>query len=271
MRGASRDSLALGRERLDDVLGGPGVDAGAVGDDLFAVTALLNRSAGLRRALTDPSRPAEAKVGIIDRLLGDRIGGPSLEVLRTLVAGRWATSTDLVDAVEELGVTALLASAERAGRLDSVEDELFRFGRTIGGDPGLRDAFSGRTVGADRKSALVHRLLDGKAAPETVVLAVQAAVAPRGLRTEQVLEQFVSAAARRREQLVAHVLAATEPTQAQRDRLGRALRGLYGRDVQLNIDVDPGLIGGMQVTVGGELIDGTVAGRLNAARRRLAG
>ena len=89
-----------------------------------------------------------------------------------------------------------------------VEEQLFRFSRTIAGDQGLRDAFSARAEGADRKAELVRRLLGGKAAPETVRLAVQAASVPRGMRTERVLEAHVEAAARRRRQRVAQVVAA---------------------------------------------------------------
>jgi len=165
----------------------------------------------------------------------------------------------------------VLAAAENAGRLDAVEDELFRFSRVVAADVGLRDAFSARSEGSERKSELVHRLLDGKAAPETARLAVQAAVAPRGLRTEQVLENFVEAAAYRRRQLVAEVISAVPLTERQRERLGAALRRIYGRPIRLNTDVDPAVVGGLRVQLAGEVIDGTVLARLDDARRRLAG
>jgi F-type H+-transporting ATPase subunit delta len=172
--------------------------------------------------------------------------------------------------VETYAVSALLAAAERAGRLDSVEDELFRFARMVEGDQGLRDAFSQRTAGAERKAELVRTLLRGRAASETVRLAVQAASHPRGLRTAQVLEHYVEAAAERRRQVVAHVVAASPLTTEQRNRLEAALQRRYGR-VRLNVDVDPDVIGGLRVQVGSELVDGTVSERLDEARRRLAG
>jgi len=168
-------------------------------------------------------------------------------------------------------VSAVLAGAERAGRLDAVEDELFRFGRIIAGDQGLRDAFSARAQGADRKADLVRTLLGGKASPETVRLAVQAAVLPRGIRTEQALEGYVDAAAQRRHQLVAHVVAALPLDEQQRRRLTAALQRQYGRPIRLNLDVDPDVVGGLRVEVGGEVVDGTVSARLDEARRRLAG
>lgn len=276
MQGVSRESFVAGQGRLEALLAAPAgtaaaVDPAAVGEDLFGVTDLLAGGPGLRRALTDPSRDGEAKAGLVTRLLAGKVGGGTVDLLAGLVRDRWSRAGDLTDAVERLAVTAVLAGAERAGRLDAVEDELFRFARTIAGDQGLRDAFSARTEGTARKAGLVRNLLAGKAAPETVRLAVQAATAPRGLRTEQVLEGFVEAAAQRRQQLVAHVVAALPLTEAQRARLGAALQRQYGRPIRLNIDVDPEVIGGLRVEVGGEVVDGTMSARIDDARRRLAG
>ena len=54
-------------------------------------------------------------------------------------------------------------------------------------------------------------------------------------------------------------------------RLEAALSNQYGRTVHLNIVVDPDIIGGMRVEIGDDVIDGTVSGRLDEARRKLAG
>jgi F-type H+-transporting ATPase subunit delta len=270
MRGVSREAFGAAAERLETLLGGLDAPvAGSLGDDLFAVTAVLAHSPGLRRALTDPSRDGEAKATVVSRLFERKVSGAGLDLVAGLVRSRWSAAGDLTDAAERLAVSAVLAAAEKAGRLDAVEDELFRFARAVAADQGLRDAFSARTPGADRKAELVRSLLGDRAAPEAVRLAVQAAVAPRGLRTERALESYVEAAAQRRRQLVAEVTAATPLTERQRDRLAAALQQLYGREVRLNIDVDPEVIGGIRVQVEGELIDGTVVGRLDDARRRL--
>jgi F-type H+-transporting ATPase subunit delta len=271
VRGVSRQSLAAGQDSLEALLAAAGTDPAAIGEDLLAVTDLLGSSAGLRRALTDPSRDGEAKAGLVAQLLGSRLGAGSLDLVTGLVRARWSRPGDLTDAVEGFGVSAILAGAQRAGRLDAVEDELFRFARTVAGTGTLRDAFSARTAGSERKATLVRALLTGKAAPETVRLAVQAATSPRGQRTESALEGFVELAALRRHQLVAEVTSAVPLDQARRDRLAAALQRLYGREILLNVDVDPTVVGGLRVQVGGELIDGTISGRLDDARRRLAG
>ena len=269
MQGASRQALAEAGELLESRLGAAGTDPARLGDELFAVSGLLGANPGLRRALTDPTRPDEAKAELARRLLGGQLHEPALGLVDRLVASRWSDPVDLVDATEELGASAVLAGAQREGRLDDVEDELFRFARTVAADTGLRDAFSQRTTGRDRKASLVHALLGGRARPETERLAVQAATAPRGLRTEQVLERYLACAARRRSQLVADVVAAVPLTEAQQRRLAGSLQRIYGRDIRVNLTVDPGVIGGLRVQVSGELLDDTVLARLGRARRSL--
>jgi F-type H+-transporting ATPase subunit delta len=59
-------------------------------------------------------------------------------------------------------------------------------------------------------------------------------------------------------------------TDAQRRRLSAELRQIYGRDVQLNVVVDGGVVGGISVQVGDEVVDGTIIARLDEAKRRLA-
>ena len=64
--------------------------------------------------------------------------------------------------------------------------------------------------------------------------------------------------------------AAARPTTEQR-RLPRRSAGSTAATVHLNVVVDPDVIGGMRVEIGDDVIDGTVASRLDDARRRLAG
>ena len=58
---------------------------------------------------------------------------------------------------------------------------------------------------------------------------------------------------------------------ADRERLRAALAKQYGREIHLDEIVDPTVVGGMRVEIGDDVIDGTVSGRIDDARRRLAG
>ena len=271
MQGVSRASLASAEERLEALLGAPGVDRVAVADALFAVTGLLDGNVSLRRALTDPSQQGDAKAGLSTRLLAGKVPDGVVDLVAGLARSRWSRARDLADALEELAVISLVASAEAEGRLDRVEDELFRFRRMVAGDDELGNALSDRAATSERKVRLVEQLLAEKVAPETLRLVRQAVQAPRGLNLDTALAGYGQVAARRREQLVAHVVAALPLDEAQRGRLEEALRRAYGKAVHLNVDVDPDVLGGIRVEIGDEVLDGTVVRRLDDARRRLAG
>ncbi|MET7726281.1 F0F1 ATP synthase subunit delta [Streptomyces mirabilis] len=269
--GASREALAAARERLDALTDSTSVDAVQLADELAAVTTLLNREVSLRRVLTDPAQPGEAKAELAQRLLGGQVGGPTADLVAGLVRSRWSQPRDLVDTLEELASIADLTAAQRANALDDVEDELFRFGRIVSSNTELRAALTDRTASKAAKSELLHSLLGGRANPTTERLVTRLVAAPRGRSLEAGLESLSKLAADRRNRMVAVVTSAVPLSDGQKQRLGAALAKLYGRPMHLNLDVDPEVVGGIRVQVGDEIIDGAVADRLEDARRRIVG
>ncbi|WP_030672345.1 F0F1 ATP synthase subunit delta [Streptomyces cellulosae] len=270
MNGASRDALAAARERLDALTDSTSVDAAQLADELAAVTALLDREVSLRRVLTDPAQAGEAKAELVQRLLGSQVGGHTLDLVSGLVRSRWSRSRDLVDALEELAGIADLTAAQQAGTLDSVEDELFRFGRIVASNTELRAALTNRKATTPAKSELLRSLLGGRAAVTTERLVTRLVAAPRGRSLEAGLESLTKLAADRRNRMVAVVTSAVPLSDPQKQRLGAALAKLYGRTMHLNLDVDPAVLGGIRVQVGDEVINGSLADRIEDAGRRMA-
>ncbi|MFG2329023.1 F0F1 ATP synthase subunit delta [Streptomyces sp. NPDC048604] len=271
MNGASREALAAAREALDALTDNTSVNATTLADELAAVTALLNREVSLRRVLTDPAQPGEAKAALAQRLLTGQVGGETVDLVSGMVRSRWSRSRDLVDATEELANVADLTAAQQAGDLDDVEDELFRFGRIVTSSTELRSALTDKAATAAAKGELLRSLLGGKAKPTSERLIVRLVTQPRGRSLEQGLESLSKLAAARRDRMVAVVTSAVPLSDQQKQRLGAVLAKLYGRQMHLNLDVDPEVLGGITVRVGDEVIDGTIAERLAEATRRLAG
>ncbi|MFD5792474.1 F0F1 ATP synthase subunit delta [Streptomyces diastatochromogenes] len=270
MNGASREALAAARERLDALTDSTSVDAVQLADELAAVTALLDREPSLRRVLTDPAQPGEAKAELVRRLIGGQVGETTLDVVSGMVRSRWSQPRDLVDSLEELANIADLTAAEKTDTLDDVEDELFRFGRIVSSNTELRAALTDRSASASAKIELLHRLLGGRAKPATERLVTRLVTAPRGRSLEAGLESLSKLAAERRDRMVAVVTSAVPLSDGQKQRLGAALTKLYGRRMHLNLDVDPEVVGGIRVQVGDEVINGSLADRLEDAARRMA-
>lgn len=270
MRGASRASFAALTERLaaEDI--SSAAVATRLGDELFAVVGLLDTEHGLRRALSDPGKPAAEKAAVTSALLHGKISGRTESLVVAAAESRWATSGNMVDAIEQLAVEAMVIAAEAEHGLDDLEDGLFRFGRVVSGQPELRAALASTSLPVERKENLLAALLRGKVTAVSLRLITQMVVHPRGRGLTGALDMCAGLAARRRQQLIAVVRSAVELSATQRRRLADSLAASYGHPVHLNVVIDPSVVGGISVQIGDELIDGTAASRLSAVRRKLA-
>jgi len=265
MRGASYESLARAEQALAGVT--PAED---LGTELFSIARLLDGSGALRRALTDPARPSASKAALVRQLFGGKVSTQALEILTAAVSGRWVSGRDLGDALDQLSVEAEMAYADTRRALDEVEDQLFRLDRIVAAERALADKLGDHRVGVDRRQELIRGLLQGKADATTVRLA-ERAVDGRGRSFPASMRAYQVAAAARRNASIATVRVATDLTEAERTRLATALGRQYGREIQLNVIVDPDVVGGVRVDIGDEVIDGTIAARLDEAQRRIAG
>jgi len=265
--GARTSDQGVLRNLVAAVQGAPSAaDMSALPADLFAVADALDSSVTLRRALTDPGTAVERRQQLAHDLLDGRVSRAAAELVAEAVAMRWAGGRTLADALERQAVRAQLAEADRAGNLEETEDELFRFARVVESTPAVRDALSNRGIDLAGRQQLVEDLLGGRASATTVVLA-RRAVAARERTFAHTMESFVTLAAEQKNRVVATVRVARALTPEQRSRLQASLRAQAGRDVVIQEIVDEDVLGGVRVELADEVIEGTVAGRLESARR----
>jgi F-type H+-transporting ATPase subunit delta len=134
----------------------------------------------------------------------------------------------------------------------------------------LRGALSDPSRSRADKAGLLASLLQGKALPATILLAQQSLSG--SYRTPAAaLEAYEKVAADVHGERVATVRIARPLTEAETQRLADGLARQYGRQVHLNVVVDPDVVGGIRVEIGDDVIDGTVSSRLADAQRLLAG
>jgi len=276
MHASSRAAMEQSRAALTAQTGGArsrtrGEALLVLADELFAVAHLLDGQLSLRRALSDASVRPDDRAGLAQRLFGGKVGEATLDVVQTVARQRWSRPLDLVEATETLATEAALDAADARGELADVEDELFRFSRIVAGDDDLARILGNRSAPREGKSALLDRLLSGKVSPVTERLVRNALTSSHVHSAENEIERLSTAAARRRGQSVAHVVSAVPLTAQQEHRLVATLERLYGRTMGLQVQVDPEVLGGLVVRVDDEVIDGSIAHRLEAAGRRLAG
>jgi ATP synthase F0 subunit b/ATP synthase F1 delta subunit len=272
LRSASRASLAALVTKFDEVTANLGPrQLSSVADDLASVAKLLARESVLARHLADPADDPAPKVGLLETLLEGKVGDTALEVLKAAVSGRWSSDANLVDAVEHVARLALLVRAEREDIAGDVEEQLFRFSRILDAQPRLVTLLSEYSAPAEGRVKLVRDVLDSGSGVNaaTVQLLSQTVELLRGERADEAVLDLAELAVARRGEVVAHVSAAADLSDAQRTRLTEVLTRIYGHPVSVQLHVNPELLGGLNIAVGDEVIDGTLSSKLAAAETKL--
>jgi len=202
-------------------------------------------------------------------LFGKKVSASTNEFLGEIVAARWSSGEDLVDAVELVGFQAAFVVADKAGSLDRVENELFHFARAVQASSELQMTLTDPALSSLAKSAVVGDLLGSKVDVSTLNLIKYVAGHLRGRRVDSVLATLGNLAAAQRNQVVAEVRSVIALDAEQTRKLSSALSKLTGKDVRINVAIDPSVLGGITVTIGEEVIDGSISARLESARRTL--
>lgn len=173
--------------------------------------------------------------------------------------------SDRVDAY----ANALFEVASAEGRLDEVEDELFRFGRSLEGSDALRNALTDEMVPAAKRQAIVEDLLGGRASATTTQLISFVVGSGRGRDLPAIIGKLVERAATSKSKAVAEVRSAVALTDDQKTRLAAALANATGQAVEVKNIVDPSVLGGLIAQVGDQVIDGSVRTRLDQLKAKL--
>ena len=166
---------------------------------------------------------------------------------------------------------ASLSVAEAEGALDRVQDELYAFAKAVERNEDLREALTDTALPPERKKAVIHELLGARAHGVTATLVGFLVDAGQARRIGAIAEELAREAAHRSERTLAEVRVAVPLSDAKRSLLAEALERATGHPVELKIDVDPAIIGGVVARVGDEVFDGSLASRLTEAKQYLTG
>ena len=275
MAGISSESLATALTALEAKLPTASLQ---LAKELFGILGTVDSSAGLRRALTDPSRSGDEKSALVKQLVGGKVSADAADIAGGLASLRWASARDIGDALETLAATVVIAVAENKSAvsasgisgLEELENDLFSFNQAVESNHEVQRALSEPQASPAAKVALAEKLVPS-ASDEAKVLFGQAVSQPRGLKVTKLVRRFAELAAKRQQRWIATVSVTRPLTETQTSRLQTGLNALYGRELKINMNVDPALIGGIRIQVGDEVVDASVAGRLGQLQRQLAG
>lgn len=248
--------------------------------------------ADLRAVLTDTSIAAASRGLIVHELLNTKVHDVTLQV--AVYASSHVPAQEVPHALAELAVAArelsesgtfvlgglgLLASRQRVSgfadaqlddiesrNFDEIEDELFRWARTVEGNLELRRVLLDRDAALASRLGTVEALLAGKVDAVTLALATFVIAGGRSRDVVGTLDYLVDYVARARDWRVARVHTARPLDEQSRGALVTSLSSLTGKNVELQIADSPELLGGILVEIGDLRLDATTRGRLGALR-----
>jgi F-type H+-transporting ATPase subunit delta len=268
--GSSRASVLTLRKSLADLVSKQSAtDAAQFSADLFTVLTVLSSSVGLRRALTDNSRDAASKAELISNLFGKNVTEAAKTLFSQAASLRWSNPAEIADAIENLAVESASAAADKSGELEKLENQLFDFARVLIANPEFRQALNTASDTDASKVSLLESVVNGKYSLHTINLLKRVVVLRRGRSIDATLSTYSHYVSNSRNRLVAHVKTAIALTDSQTSSLIAALTKQMGREVHVNIEIDPKVLGGISIRYADDVIDGTVVNRLAEASRAL--
>ncbi len=268
--GSSRVSVKTLRKSLDEIVNKQSAaDAAIFASDLFTILSVLSTSMGVRRALTDNARDVRAKSELISNLFGKNISGQAQGLLASASALRWSNPGEIADAIENLAVQAESACADKNGELEKVESQLFDFAQVLRANPELRQALNTSADTDESKISLLEAVVKGKYLTSTINLLRRVVTLRRGRSIDAALAAYAHHVSTRRDQVVAHVKSAVKLSDSQLAKLVSTLSKQVGKDVRINLEIDPKVLGGISVRYADDVIDGTIVNRLTEAGRAL--
>lgn len=167
---------------------------------------------------------------------------------------------------------ALLDLADEKKELDAVADDLRGLRTAIAESEDLRRLIRSPLFSREQQSRAMDSILDKAGTGELTRRFVLVVAENRRLfALPQMIGAYLAELARRRGEITAQVTSAIELSDEQRKTLVETLRGSVGAKVQVDVKVDPSLIGGLIVKVGSRMIDNSLRSKLQRLQFAMKG
>ena len=166
---------------------------------------------------------------------------------------------------------SLYELAVEKNAVEHVEKDLTDFERLIGESEDLRRLIRSPVFSADEQLAAMSAIVDKAGLGGAITGNFLKVVAKnrRLFAVEGMIRAFRDRAAKARGEQSAEVTVAHELNAEQEQELRETLSGIAGKDVTLNIKVDPNILGGMIVRLGSRQIDTSLRTKLQSLRINL--
>ncbi len=268
-------------------------DAGKLAEVASAIAEFaraIESSKDLMEVLGDPSFSSRAKAEIVGDLLA-RSNALAIKLGQTIVmseAPKYILDTfmethrllEIDDLASYVGADSTKSRANGFAKalfglatpldLETCEDQLFRFARSIEANRPLRRALSGMGSHPSQRREIVDDLLKEKTSKLSWEVARYAVSITVVRDIVEIIDGLVSIAAQERNLFVCQLRSARELGPEEIERIRLSLAANVGRELEARAIVDPSLLAGVVAVVGDEIFDGSARRRIDQLRVRLS-
>ena len=166
--------------------------------------------------------------------------------------------------------TALFELARDEKSIDAVRADLDRFDAMLADSADLKRLVRSPVFSANTQSKALAAVLDQAGISGTAANFLKVLTANRRLfAVSDVIRAFGALVANFKGEATADVTVAERLSDRNIDVLKAALKSVTGKDVALNVNVDPSIIGGLVVKLGSRMVDSSLRTKLNSIKHAM--
>jgi len=163
--------------------------------------------------------------------------------------------------------TALFELALESKAVDQVQSDLKAFDALIASSPDLSRLVRSPVFSADEQGKALAAILDKAGIKGIAANFLRVIAANRRLfAVSEIIRGFNALVAKHKGEVTAEVTVADKLSDARLDEIRAALKQVTGKDVQIDVTVDPAIIGGLKVKVGSRMVDASLRTKLNSIK-----
>jgi F-type H+-transporting ATPase subunit delta len=166
--------------------------------------------------------------------------------------------------------TALFELARDQKAVDAVKADLDRFDGLLNESPALTRLVRSPVFSAEQQAKALVAVLDLLQVSELTAKFLQVVTANRRLfAVRAIIKDFRALVAHYKGEVVADVTVAERPDERQLAAIRDALRAVTDQDVQVELKVEPSIIGGLIVKLGSRMVDGSLRTKLKSIKHAM--
>ena len=163
--------------------------------------------------------------------------------------------------------TALFELALESKAVDQVQSDLKAFDALIASSPDLTRLVRSPVFSADEQARALAAVLDKAGITGIAANFLRVVASNRRLfAVAQMIRGFNARVAKHKGEVTAQVTVAEKLNDARMNEIRDALKQVTGKDVQVDVTVDPSIIGGLKVKLGSRMVDASLRTKLNSIK-----